>query len=103
TQPSGAQRGPGRWPRRRGVHAPLGLTVTRRSTWAGAMAPATGPESESKPSEPRTLNVGRGDGPGDGRPLLDRLVAGPAALNVGRGDGPGDGATSSGSAPSGPT
>ena len=87
-----AQRRPGRQPRRHGIRPAKGMrTVRRRSTKAGASAPATPPARiPGYRRSRRTLNEGRGVSPGDtgyGKRCRTRPVA---TLNEGRGVSPGD-------------
>ena len=86
---SGAQRRPGREPRRHVGRTGRDGRGTRRSTKAGARTPATPCGPRRRRRRPDPLNEGRGANPGDTRqPSGSRAAA--RALNEGRGANPGD-------------
>ena len=86
---SRAQRRPGHAPRRHEHGRRQPLPERDRSTKAGARTPATRSRGWRVPSEPWTLNEGRGTHPGDTCSCAPARGT-PTALNEGRGTHPGD-------------
>ena len=85
----GAQRRPGREPRRHAGRPYRAMGCSVRSTKAGARTPAIRRRAYAAARAVAALNEGRGANPGD-TPGLGRHRAAPAALNEGRGANPGD-------------